>query len=568
MAGTFGELRGFDYYYSSSGTDSFYTAFPGNEIPNLLQLYSLQASNYFYLFASQRSGTVPIYRYYLNVPNDGNHFYTTSSSTPGGGYISEGVIGYGWPSSGTNRVAIYRGYNPSLTDHQYTVGGPVGGGYINEGIEWYSPVVVNGCSDPNANNYNPDVNQTSSGCTYSPPTVSFTASPTSIIIPASSTLSWTVTGVGISSVSIDQGIGSVATSGTRSVSPTTTTTYTITATGIGGTTTRTVTVTASLPPPPTVSFSTSPSSICGGNSATLSWTVTGNVSSISINQGIGSVATSGTRSVSPTITTTYTITATGIGGTTTRNVTLTVLQPTNTTLSLDSPAIIRGQSTTLNWVTTGDASSASLSPGIGAVNINGNRIVSPTETTTYQIYVGGICGNSSDSITLIVYQPPTVNLTGPASINYGQQGTLTYSSTNVDISLTITPTYNYKNTTTTGVTINLPISNNPGGIQINIPYNDFGPTSVTYVIIATGNGGQESKSLTIPINIDETPTNFLVPESEDLLKSQVPVTTPDAVVTSYEILIEDVDIPVEVKADRPILVEINNTDTWIPIREI
>jgi hypothetical protein len=483
MAGIIGSLYGFDYYYSASFTDSFYTAFPGNEI-NLFN-YSLQASNYFYLFVSQRPGTVRIYRYYDS--DSGDHFYTTSGSTPGG-YISEGVVGWGFTSAGSNRVAIYRWYRADHGDHRYTTSSSTPSGYVGEGIEWYSPVVVNGCSDPVASNYNPDVNQTSSGCTYSPPTVSFSASPSAIIRGSSSTLSWSVTGVGISS--------------------------------------------------------------------------------ISINQGIGSVSTSSTRSVSPTTTTTYTLTATGLGGTTTRSVTITVYQPPNVTLSLNNPTIIRGQSTTLNWVTTGDAGSASITPGIGAVNINGNRIVSPTETTTYVINVSGLGGSDSDSITLLVYQPPTVNLTGPASINYEQQGTLTYSSTNVDISLTITPTYNYKNTTTTGVTINLPISNNPGGIQINIPYNDFGPTSVTYVIVATGNGGQESKQLIIPINIDETPTNFLIPESEDLLKSQEPIVTPDAVVTSYEIVIDDVDIPVEIKADRPILVEINNTDTWIPIREI
>ena len=563
MAGTIGLLRGFDYYYSASLTDSFYTAFPGTEA---LGNYSLQASNYFYLFSNERPGTVRIYRYYDNDTSD--HFYTTSSTTPAG-YASEGVIGWGFTSAGSNRVPIYRWYRSDHGDHAYTTSSTPPSGYVLEGIGWYSPVVVNGCSDPAASNYNPDVNQTSSGCTYSPPTVSFSASPTSIIAPASSTLSWTVTGVAISSVSINRGIGSVATSGTRSVSPTTPTTYTITATGIGGTTTRTVTVTASLPPPPTVSFSISPSSICSGNSATLSWNVTGNVSSVSINQGIGSVAISGTRSVLSTTTTTYTITATGLGGTTTRSVTLTVYQPSFTTLTVDNSAIIRGQSTTLRWVTTGDSTSATINNGIGAVNINGNRVVSPTVTTTYTINVTGICTNPSSTVTVIVYQPPTVNLTGPVSINYGQQATLSYTATNVDISLTATPTYNYRSSSVTGAVINLPIGTTlSGSIAAQIPYNDNGPFSVTYVIVATGNGGQESKLLTIPINIDETPTNFLVPETVDVLKSQDPVTTPDAVVTSYEIFVNDVDIPVEVKADRPILVEINNTDTWIPIREI
>jgi hypothetical protein len=401
-----------------------------------------------------------------------------------------------------------------------------------------------------------------------PPTISFSASPSTIIQGSSSTLSWSVGG-SVSSVSINQGIGSVSTSGNRSVSPTSTTTYTITAIGIGGTTTRTVTVTVNLPPPPTISFSASPSEIIRGSSSTLSWSVSGIlISSVTLSD-FGSVATSDTRSVSPTATRQYTLSATNPGGTTTRNVTITVYQPPNVTLSLNNPTIIRGQSTTLNWVTTGDAGSASLSTGIGAVNINGNRIVSPTETTTYVINVSGLGGSDSDSITLLVYQPPSVDITGPASINYGQQGTLSYTATNIDISLRVTPTYSYRGSSVTGAAINLPLGTTvSGSIATQIPYNDFGPFNVQYDIVATGNGGQESKLSTILINVDETPINFLVPESEDLLKSQDPVTTPVAVVTSYQIVIDDVDIPVEIKSNRPILVDINNTDTWIPIRSI
>jgi hypothetical protein len=483
MAGVFGQLRGFDFFYSSTFTDSFYTAFPQNEVS--MNQYALQASNYFYLFASQRAGTVPIYRYYSG--GDQNHFYTKSSSTPSG-YISEGIIGYAWPSSGSSRIAVYRFYNPTLTDHRYTTSGSAPGGYNPEGIEWYSPIVVNGCSDPTASNYNPDVNQASSGCTY---------------------------------------------------------------------------------PPPTASFSASPTTFCRNSTSTLSWSVSGLVSSVSINQGIGTVATSGTRTVSPTSTTTYTLTATGTGGTTTRTVTLTVLQPSDVVLTLDNSAIIRGQSTTLRWTTTGDTNSASITPGIGSVNINGNRVISPTETTTYQIYVDGICVDDTASITLTVYQPPTVDLSGPESLNYGQQGTLTYQSTDADISLQVSVSYAYKNGIVSGNNVNLPtgVTSN-GTITTTIPYNDFGPFAATYVITAIGNGGQESKQILVPINVDETPANFLVPESEDLLKSQNPIYTPDSLVTSYEILIDDIDIPVEIKADRPILVDINDQEVWTQIRQI
>ena len=402
-----------------------------------------------------------------------------------------------------------------------------------------------------------------------PPSASISASPSSIILGNSSTLFWSSSGV--TSASISPGIGGVSTSGSRTVSPSSTTTYTLTASGPRGTVTAQATVTVTIPPPPTVSFSVSSTSICRGSSATLTWNVTGYVSSVSINQGIGSVATSGSRSISPTTTTTYTITASGIGGTTTRTATLTVYQPTTTDLSLDALTIIRGQNTTLRWVTTGDATSSTIDQGIGSVNINGNRNISPSETITYTINVTGICTNSSDFVTLTVYQPPTVSITGPVSINYGQQGTLSYEATEVDISLKLSPVYNYKNGSLSGsmFDVNLPLGKNVSeSIQTQIPYNDFGPFSVTYVIVATGNGGQESKQIIIPINVDETPTNFLVPESEDLLKSQAPIYTPDAIVTSYEIVIDAIDIPVEVKADKPILIDVNSQEDWKSIREL
>lgn len=75
------------------------------------------------------------------------------------------------------------------------------------------------------------------------PTITFTANPDTIAAGASSTLNWTTTDA--TSVSIDNGVGSVPTSGSTSVSPTATTTYTLTATGAAGTTTATVTVSVS-----------------------------------------------------------------------------------------------------------------------------------------------------------------------------------------------------------------------------------------------------------------------------------------------------------------------------------
>jgi peptidoglycan-associated lipoprotein len=82
-----------------------------------------------------------------------------------------------------------------------------------------------------------------------PAVTQFTADPSAIVRGQSSTLSWTVTG-SVTSVSIDQGIGTVDNNGTRRVSPDNSTTYTLTATGPGGTSTAGTTVSVSAPPPP------------------------------------------------------------------------------------------------------------------------------------------------------------------------------------------------------------------------------------------------------------------------------------------------------------------------------
>lgn len=84
-----------------------------------------------------------------------------------------------------------------------------------------------------------------------PPTISsFTAEPSSIQPGQSSTLRWTVTGA--DSITIDNGIGTVQSSGQRQVYPNQTTTYTLRATGPGGAVDQsaTVRVTEAPPPPP------------------------------------------------------------------------------------------------------------------------------------------------------------------------------------------------------------------------------------------------------------------------------------------------------------------------------
>ncbi|MCX7841249.1 MAG: Ig-like domain-containing protein, partial [Anaerolineae bacterium] len=79
------------------------------------------------------------------------------------------------------------------------------------------------------------------GCVGTPSIESFTASPTTISAGGSSTLSWGLVS-NADAVEIDQGIGGVATPGSRVVSPATTTTYTLTARCGANIATRQVTI--------------------------------------------------------------------------------------------------------------------------------------------------------------------------------------------------------------------------------------------------------------------------------------------------------------------------------------
>ena len=143
-------------------------------------------------------------------------------------------------------------------------------------------------------------------------------------------------------------------------------------------------------PPPTVTLSASPAAIEWGGSATLTWSST-NAVSASITPGIGAVPASGSRTVSPTATTTYLITAVDAEGrTATASVTVSVAPPAD--LVVDEPSVSdstlspgqsfelattvrnrgtsRSGATTLRWYRSGDAtiSTGDTSVGTDAVS--------------------------------------------------------------------------------------------------------------------------------------------------------------------------------------------------------
>ena len=84
---------------------------------------------------------------------------------------------------------------------------------------------------------------------------------------------------------------------------------------------------------PTVTLNASPSSVKSGDTVTLSWTST-DATDLDIEPGVGKVVAQGTTPVNPTQSTTFTITATGPGGTATADARITVgAAPVETTPS-------------------------------------------------------------------------------------------------------------------------------------------------------------------------------------------------------------------------------------------
>lgn len=80
------------------------------------------------------------------------------------------------------------------------------------------------------------------------------------------------------------------------------------------------------PPQPTASLTASPDTVDKGQSTTLTWQTT-NATDVSIDNGVGAVQASGSQQVSPTDSTTYTLTAKGEGGSQTATARVTVNTP-------------------------------------------------------------------------------------------------------------------------------------------------------------------------------------------------------------------------------------------------
>jgi hypothetical protein len=335
-------------------------------------------------------------------------------------------------------------------------------------------------------------------------------------------------------------------------------------------------------------FRSDKNSIIAGQTANLEWSVTDSESQ-SINQGIGSVAAVDDTNVSPTGTTTYTLTAIGQAGNDTAQVVLTVYQPVVCNLRADGQnnetSITRGQFSNLDWVVSGDASNASINQGIGNVLLVSNTNVNPTTTTTYTLSASGNGGSDSDSVTVRVNQPPELSYNPPLQINYGDDLEIDFTYRYATNGVSITASYTQRNPNNgnqviTTQNISLPGTNSDeSGAAVtntatfNIPWTLHGTFGIAFSASASGGGGSNVQNSSIGVIVDELPDNITIPDNlEEIPLDQVEA--PDeSLVVSDPIVITDIEVAAEIKSNFPIQVRFDEDDpdietNWYDVRQI
>ncbi len=255
-----------------------------------------------------------------------------------------------------------------------------------------------------------------------PTIVSFMANPTAVDPGASSELSWNVSDADTVSI-VDEGGNSVYDGtdamGTASVSPMGTTVYTLSATNGVGTETQVVTVTVNPPTGAAVdAFTSNPSTVMLGMSSDLSWMVQ-RATSVEIMAG-GQVlntdtAMMGTFTVTPTITTEYTLWARSPGGDAmaVTTVMVTAGAPVVTDFSATPNPVGVGASTTLSWSVIGADTvrvlNGSTELANTAMNV-GNLPVTITSTmTVFTLEIANQTGGNTAQVIVVGHNQPAIN---------------------------------------------------------------------------------------------------------------------------------------------------------------
>lgn len=175
--------------------------------------------------------------------------------------------------------------------------------------------------------------------------------------------------------------------------------------GVGSSDELTITLTSTASRPQINSFTAAPAAVASGGTSTLAWSVSA-FDSLTIDQGVGDVSAnttggSGSVEVSPTETTTYTLTLRNGAVTVEETVTVVVEEaPIIGLYAATETLLAPGGSTVLQWKVDG-AETLTIS-GLGNVAASGEQTLFPAETTTYVLTGENAYGTATAEITVIV----------------------------------------------------------------------------------------------------------------------------------------------------------------------
>ena len=236
--------------------------------------------------------------------------------------------------------------------------------------------------------------------------------------------------------------------------------------------------------PTIVSFAANPTTINAGQSSTLSWQVT-NADSVSITT-LGAVALNGSQGVSPTVTTTYVLTAVKGSVSTTANATVTVNAasglPVIASFVANPTTINAGQSSTLTWATQ-NATTVTIT-SLGNVPVSGNQSVTPATTTAYTLTATNATGSVTAQATV------TVNGTSGNGVSI-----TTFTATPATIAAGASSVLSCIATGATSVAINGVATQGGTATSTVSP-----PQTTTYTCVATGPNNQtDTRQVTVTV---------------------------------------------------------------------
>ena len=199
------------------------------------------------------------------------------------------------------------------------------------------------------------------------------------------------------------------------------------------------------PQPVIGEFSTLQDTIVRGECTRLQWSGIENAYRVALSD-VGRVGTSGRIDVCLDATKTYTLKASGAGGSVEASVTITVQNPAGPVIEYLRviPSIISpGDCAQLQGGKVENATSAEIEPGIGGVATPGELEVCPTTTTTYVLSAQDPSGTSIARTTLLVSSgtepKPVISFftANPASIQAGECTTLSWGKVDYATSVSI-----------------------------------------------------------------------------------------------------------------------------------